>query len=45
LSLTREEIAAARGQLLHAGMIAYEEPLYQVLSLAPAGAEREGGLR
>ena len=42
LSLSREEIAAARGPLIHAGMIAYEAPLYQVLSLAPAGSERAG---
>ena len=33
LSLETEEIATARRQLLAAGMIAYEEPLYQVLSL------------
>ena len=45
LSLTLEEIAAARSQLITAGMLAYEEPLYQVLSLAPAGSEREGGSR
>jgi len=45
LSLAQEEIAVARGQLIRAGMIAYEEPLYQVLSLAPAGAEQAGGLR
>ena len=45
LSLPSEEIAAARCQLLRAGVIAYEEPLYQVLSLAPAGSERAGGIR
>lgn len=45
LSLNLAEIAAARGQLLHAGMIAYEDPLYQVLSLGPVGPEQEGGLR
>jgi hypothetical protein len=33
LSLEAGEIAAARRQLLTAGMIAYEEPLYQVLAL------------
>jgi len=33
LSLSGEEIVAARRQLVAAGMIAYEEPLYQVLSL------------
>lgn len=36
LSLTVGDIAAARRQLVHAGLLAYEEPLYQVLSLAPA---------
>jgi hypothetical protein len=45
LSLSAPEIAAARGQLLHAGMIAYEAPLYQVLSLGPSGPEQEGGIR
>jgi len=45
LSLSTAEIAAARRQLLAAETIAYEEPLYQVLSLAPAGREREGALR
>jgi len=33
LSLPVEEIAAARGQLVHAGLVAYEAPLYQVLAL------------
>jgi hypothetical protein len=33
LTLSSEEIVAARRQLVAAGMIAYEEPLYQVLSL------------
>ena len=33
LSLPTEEIVAARRQLLAAEMIAYEEPLYQVLAL------------
>lgn len=33
LSLPVEQIAAARRQLVAAGMIAYEEPLYQVLAL------------
>lgn len=43
LSLTVEEIAAARRQLVHAGVLAYEEPLYQVLALAPAESGLEGG--
>jgi len=33
LALRPEEIVAARSQLLAAEMIAYEEPLYQVLAL------------
>ena len=33
LSLSPEEIAAARRQLILAELIAYEEPLYQVLAL------------
>jgi hypothetical protein len=33
LSLSTEEIAVARRQLEAAGMIAYEKPFYQVLSL------------
>lgn len=34
LALDPEQIALARGELVTAGVIAYEEPLYQVLSLA-----------
>src|SRR5579871_65675 len=33
LSLPKDDIANARRQLMAAGMIAYEEPLYQVLAL------------
>ena len=33
LSLPPEEIATARRQLVHAGLVAYEAPLYQVLAL------------
>lgn len=33
LSLPPEAIAAARRQLVHAGLVAYEAPLYQVLAL------------
>jgi hypothetical protein len=38
LSLTLEEVRAARGQLVEAALIAHEEPLYQVLAL-------EGGIQ
>jgi hypothetical protein len=42
LALRADEVAAARRQLLAAGVIAYEEPLYQVLGLEgelPVGVE------
>src|SRR5215831_16256997 len=35
-------LSASRRQLLQAGLIAYEKPLYQVLSLEPAQAPRSG---
>ena len=35
-------LASSRQQLLQAGLIAYEKPLYQVLSLEPVGAPRSG---
>jgi hypothetical protein len=35
LSLRPEQVAAAREDLLRAGLIAYEAPLYQVLALDP----------
>ena len=38
LSLSPEEIAAARRQLILAELIAYEEPLYQVLALEGAAS-------
>ena len=42
LSLSADEVVAARKQLLAAALIAHQAPLYQVLALeAPAG--REGG--
>jgi hypothetical protein len=36
LSLSAAEVRHARAQLLQAGLIAYEPPLYQVLSLEAA---------
>jgi hypothetical protein len=36
LSLSAAEFGAARRGLLQAGLIAYEPPLYQVLSLEPS---------
>jgi len=40
-------LAASRRQLVQAGLIAYERPLYQVLSLEPPalGATRSGPIR
>ncbi len=35
-------LSASRQQLIQAGLIAYEKPLYQVLSLELAGAPRSG---
>ena len=35
-------LSASRQQLVQAGLIAYENPFYQVLSLEPAGAPRSG---
>ncbi|HYD56582.1 MAG TPA: hypothetical protein VEB41_06720 [Burkholderiales bacterium] len=40
LSLSEEGIAEARRQLVAAGVIAYEAPLYQVLGLEPQGFGR-----
>ena len=41
LSLSEEAVAVARRQLMAAGVITYEKPLYQVLALD--GEERDGG--
>ena len=38
LGLSEDRLRTARSQLLRAGLIAYEAPLYQVLGLEPAGA-------
>jgi hypothetical protein len=35
-------LSASRQQLIHAGLIAYEKPFYQVLSLNSAEAPRSG---
>jgi hypothetical protein len=35
-------LSASRQQLVHAGLIAYERPFYQVLSLEPVGVPRSG---
>jgi len=36
------QLSASRGQLLQAGLIAYEKPLYQVLNLDPVDQARSG---
>ncbi len=35
-------LSASRQQLIQAGLIAYQKPFYQVLSLDPVGAPRSG---
>ena len=42
LSLDRERLAQARQRLLATGLIAYERPFYQVLSLEPQPLARAG---
>lgn len=42
LKLDLFELSAARQQLLQAGLIAYEKPLYQVLSLDAVPSSRSG---
>jgi hypothetical protein len=42
LALDAPALARARQELIRAGLIAYEKPLYQVLSLDPAAGEPEG---
>jgi hypothetical protein len=37
-------LSASRQQLIQAGLIAFEKPLYQVLSLDPVGAPRSGSV-
>ena len=42
LKMDQVGLSASRQQLVQAGLIAYEKPLYQVLSLEPADAARSG---
>jgi hypothetical protein len=44
LKMDQVGLSASRQQLVQAGLIAYEKPLYQVLSLEPAGAARSGSV-
>jgi hypothetical protein len=42
LNLEALALSASRRQLVQAGLIAYEKPFYQVLSLEPVGSPRSG---
>ena len=42
LRMEELQLATSRQQLIQAGLIAYEKPLYQVLSLEPSQGERSG---
>jgi hypothetical protein len=42
LKMDQVGLSASRRQLVQAGLIAYEKPFYQVLSLEPVGAARSG---
>jgi hypothetical protein len=42
LNLDPVQVASSRQQLIQAGLIAYEKPLYQVLSLEPVSSVRSG---
>jgi hypothetical protein len=42
LNLDQVQLGASRQQLIQAGLIAYEKPLYQVLSLEPVPNPRSG---
>ena len=47
LAMAADRLDYARKELLHADLIAYQNPLYQVLSLdgLPLSSERGGGIR
>ena len=42
LNMDQLRLSASRQQLIQAGLIAYEKPLYQVLSLEPPQGTRSG---
>jgi len=42
LNMDPQVLSVSRQQLVQAGLIAYEKPLYQVLSLEPAAPPRSG---
>jgi hypothetical protein len=43
LSMSAPRLAQARADLIRCGLIAYEAPLYQVLSLSPPPPQRQDG--
>jgi hypothetical protein len=45
LSMDEQSVAAARAELVAAGLIEYQAPLYQVLSLAPSSPTRSSGVQ
>lgn len=45
LSIPPSEVARARASLIHAGLIAYRSPLYQLLSLDAPSPPRPPGLK
>ncbi len=45
LSISAVRLHQARADLIRAGLIAYEAPLYQVLSLMPSPSPRQPGTR
>lgn len=44
LNMDEVRLCSCRRQLIQAELIAYEKPLYQVLSLEPAGGTRSGSV-
>jgi len=44
LNMDQVQLSSSRQQLIRAGLIAYEKPLYQVLSLEPVPGPRSGAV-
>ena len=44
LNMDQVQLSSSRQQLIKAGLIAYEKPLYQVLSLEPVPGPRSGAV-
>ena len=43
LKMDQAQLSASRQQLIRAGVVAYEKPLYQVLDLGPMGQQTRSG--